>query len=217
MEVLNAARVSPVSLHKTPVSAPERRLEPKKLLPFKLPHKVLLSESESSAASRAIGGGVALMSSVLSSVGSARGLTYEEALGQSAGSPSLGDVPDIDIGKILDGIISFGSENPLLLGGGAVALAVPLVLSQIFKSTPKAWGVDTARSAFSKLSEETGAQLLDIRASKDFKEVGSPDLRSLKKKAVSIVYASDDKPSFLKKLSLKFKDPENTTLFILDK
>ncbi|CAA6671571.1 unnamed protein product [Spirodela intermedia] len=217
MEVLNAARVSPVSLHKPPVSAPERRLEPKKILPFKLPHRVLFSELESSVASKAIGGGLGLMSSVLSSVGSARGLTYEEALGQSVRSPSLGDVPDVDIGKILDGIISFGSENPLLLGGGALALAVPLVLSQVFKSSPKAWGVDSTRSAFSKLSEDAGAQLLDIRGAKDFKEVGAPDIRSLKKKAVSIVYTGDDKPSFLKKLSLKFKDPENTTLFILDK
>jgi chitinase domain-containing protein 1 len=47
--------------------------------------------------------------------------------------------------------------------------------------------------------------------------VGSPDIRGLRKKPVPIVYEGEDKPGFLKKLSLKFKEPENTTLFILDK
>ncbi|KAJ6710350.1 RHODANESE-LIKE DOMAIN-CONTAINING PROTEIN 4 CHLOROPLASTIC [Salix koriyanagi] len=61
------------------------------------------------------------------------------------------------------------------------------------------------------------AQLLDIRAAVDFRQVGSPDIKGLSKKPASIVYKSEDKPGFLKKLSLKFKEPENITLFILDK
>ncbi|MCD9641396.1 Rhodanese-like domain-containing protein 4, chloroplastic [Datura stramonium] len=66
-------------------------------------------------------------------------------------------------------------------------------------------------------SNDAGAQLLDIRAPAELREVGSPDIRDLKKKPVTVVYKGEDKPGFLKKLSLKFKEPEKTTLFILDK
>ncbi|KAI9399935.1 hypothetical protein POPTR_002G169100v4 [Populus trichocarpa] len=67
------------------------------------------------------------------------------------------------------------------------------------------------------LGDDAKAQLLDIRATVEFRQVGSPDISGLSKKPASIVYKSEDKPGFLKKLSLKFKEPENTTLFILDK
>ena len=198
MEVLNAARLSPVSIQKLPGFAPERKADSKKHIPFKFPHTSL-----------------ALVSSILSA-GSAKSLTYQEALGLSVDASGGSDIPEIDFGGIFDGILSFGSENPLLLGGGVFVLAVPLILSQVFKSSPKAWGIISARAAFAKLSEDSAAQLLDIRGLKDFKEVGTPDLRNIKKKAVSIPYG-DDNPSFLKKLALKFKDPGNVTLFVLDK
>uniref|UniRef100_J3LBH1 Protein THYLAKOID RHODANESE-LIKE, chloroplastic n=1 Tax=Oryza brachyantha TaxID=4533 RepID=J3LBH1_ORYBR len=51
----------------------------------------------------------------------------------------------------------------------------------------------------------------------DARETGSPNLREAKKKAVAVPYDGEDKNGFLKKLSLRFKDPENTTLVILDK
>ncbi|KAJ0024165.1 hypothetical protein Pint_07599 [Pistacia integerrima] len=47
---------------------------------------------------------------------------------------------------------------------------------------------------------------LDIRPPPEFRQVGSPDVRGLGKKHVSIVYKGEDKPGFLKKLSLKLKD-----------
>lgn len=152
-----------------------------------------------------------LLSSVLST-GLAKALTYEEALQQSSGSSSS----DFDASEILDGVISFTTENPVVIAGGVTILAVPLVLSQVLKK-PKPWGVESARSAYAKLGEDVNAQLLDIRAPVEFRKVGSPDIRGLGKKAVSIVYKGEDKPGFLKKLSLKFKEPENTTLFIVDK
>ncbi|XP_078429055.1 thylakoid rhodanese-like protein [Wolffia australiana] len=218
MEVLNAAQLSPVSIQKGSSSANERRAEPRKLLPFRIPQQNSISELNASSVGKAIGGGLAFISSVLSSVGSARSLTYEEALGLSVGASSASnDAQDVDIGGAFDGIVSFGSENALLIGGGALALAIPLVLSQVFKSKPKAWSVESAKSAFAKLSEDSGAQLLDIREIKDIRVVGSPDLRGIKKKSTAIAYTVDDKPGFLNKLSLKFKDPENTTLFVLDK
>ncbi|KAL0373792.1 UNVERIFIED_CONTAM: Rhodanese-like domain-containing protein 4, chloroplastic [Sesamum radiatum] len=103
-------------------------------------------------------------------------------------SVSSSSISDTDLSGVLDSFISFASENPIILGGGVAVLAVPL-----------------------------NSQLLDIREVAEIKQEGSPDIRGLKKKAVAVVYKGEDKPGFLNKLSLKFKEPENTTLFILDK
>lgn len=196
MDVLNAAGLTPISLPKYP--------DRKKSFPFKFP-KPTTSES----LAKRFGSGLALLNLSYS----AKALTYEEALGQQIVS---GSSFDFDIGQLLDGVIKFAVENPAVVAGGTIGLALPLVLSLVFQGS-KAWGVESAKIAYSKLAGEGEAQLLDIRERKDFNEVGSPDLRSLKKKAVSITYREDDKPGFLKKLALRFKDPANTTLFVLDK
>jgi rhodanese-related sulfurtransferase len=75
----------------------------------------------------------------------------------------------------------------------------------------------SGKAAYQTLLEEPGAQLVDIRPIKDAREAGSPDIREAKKKAVAVPYDGEDKNGFLKKLELRFKDPENTTLIILDK
>ncbi|KAL1830335.1 hypothetical protein ACET3Z_008747 [Daucus carota] len=155
--------------------------------------------------------GLVFLSSVLST-GYARALTYQEALQQStSNSPS-----DSDVGGILDGLTSFLVENPAVIAGGAAILAVPLILSQFFGDS-KPWGIETAKNAYAKLAEDDNAQLVDIRALADLRLVGTPDIKSLSKKSVPIVYNGDDKPGFLKRLAFKFKEPASTTLFILDK
>ncbi|KAK9094222.1 hypothetical protein Scep_025691 [Stephania cephalantha] len=174
------------------------------------------SRSQENNLLKKINGVALILSSVLDCVGAARAITYEEALQQTVSSSSSGGGFDVDVGGIVDSVVSYGTDNPGFVIGGVTVLVVPLVLSQIFKK-PKAWGVESARNAYAKLGEDGNAQLLDIRAPVDFREVGSPDLRGLKKKVVSIFYKGDNKPGFLKKLSVKFKDPGNTTLFILDK
>ncbi|XP_045787832.1 rhodanese-like domain-containing protein 4, chloroplastic [Trifolium pratense] len=143
----------------------------------------------------------------------ANALTYEEALGLS---PSASSGGDIDVNGFVDSVIGFATENPLILAGGVAILAVPLILSQILKK-PKPWGVESAKNAYVKLGADGNAQLLDIRGLAEIRQVGGPNVGGLKKKSVSIAYKGDDKPGFLKKISLKFKEPENTTLFILDK
>ncbi|XP_015937707.1 rhodanese-like domain-containing protein 4, chloroplastic [Arachis duranensis] len=146
---------------------------------------------------------------------SATALTYEEALGQSLNFSSSGD---FDANGVVENLLNFASENPLVVFGGVAVFAVPLVLFQVLKK-PKPWGVESAKNAYEKLGADLNAQLLDIREAVEIREVGTPDINGLGKKLVSITYkgGDDDKPVFLKKLALKFKEPENTTLFILDK
>ncbi|KAI5598795.1 hypothetical protein BDE02_02G155900 [Populus trichocarpa] len=214
MKALNAASLTPLSV------LCERRAETRKSLslptvsPLKFSHPDSLSASRSAAQeclSRTLHGGVVLLSSV-PSTGLARALTYEEALEKPASPFSS----DFDVNGILDSVIKFGSENPTIIAGGVTVLAVPLILSLVLNK-PKSWGVESAKKAYAALGDDAKAQLLDIRATVEFRQVGSPDISGLSKKPASIVYKSEDKPGFLKKLSLKFKEPENTTLFILDK
>ncbi|XVF73046.1 hypothetical protein PTKIN_Ptkin12aG0170000 [Pterospermum kingtungense] len=216
MNVLNASSLTPLLV------LCERRTETRKVstpsiaLPLKLPNSAAFVNKTPSTVqdcvSRSFHGGIVLLSSILST-GFARALSYEEALQQTTGSSSLFD---FDPNGIVNVVVSFLNENPTAVAGGAVAVAVPLILSQLLKNS-KPWGVESARSAYAKLGDDANAQLLDIRALKDFREVGGPDIRGFGKKPVSIAYKGEDNQGFLKKLSLKFKEPENTTLFIIDK
>ncbi|XP_027161691.1 rhodanese-like domain-containing protein 4, chloroplastic [Coffea eugenioides] len=219
MEALNAVGLTPLSV------LSERRTEPRKYLPFHAVPQIKTcptlanfrrdSAKVAGALPKTIGAGIVLLSSVLGS-GSAEALSYEEALQQSLGEfPSL-DLDAFDVSGVIDSVTNFVAENPLVVGGGVAILAVPLLLSQVFgKSKP--WGVESAKAAYAKLNDDASAQLLDIRPPVELRRVGSPDVRGLKKKPVAVAYKGDDKLGFLKKLSLKFKEPENTTLFILDK
>ncbi|XP_044492875.1 rhodanese-like domain-containing protein 4, chloroplastic isoform X1 [Mangifera indica] len=204
MEALNAASLTPISV------LCERRTEPRKIQSLSTTSLSRLSTSRESL-KRSVHGGLVLVSSVIGT-GLAKALTYEGALQQSTSSSTS----DGDVSGILDTVISFGTENPAIVAGGVTILAVPLILSLVLNK-PKPWGVESAKNAYAKLGEDGSAQLLDIRPPVDFRQVGSPDVRGLGKKPVSIAYKGEDKPGFLKKLSLKFKEPENTTLFILDK
>lgn len=155
-----------------------------------------------------------LLSSLFGAAPAASALTYEEALQQGLSSSPTEAPIDIDLNGITDTVQSFSSENALAIVGGVVLVGVPLLLTRIL-STPKTWGTTSAEEAYSKLGEDPDAQLLDIRTLEDIKEVGSPDIRKLKKKAIQISYEND--ASFLERVSAKFKDPANTVLYILDK
>ncbi|CAK9165792.1 unnamed protein product [Ilex paraguariensis] len=213
MEVLNAVGLTPISV------LSDRRTKPRKILSipttslYNFPTSANFSTNPLNISRNY--GGLVLLSSVFSSE-FARALTYEEVLKQSVGTFTSEGSTDFDVSGFLDSAINFVAENPAVIIGGAAVLAVPLVLSQLL-SKPKPWGVESAKSAYAKLGDDANAQLLDIRAPVELKQVGSPDIRGLKKKPVSVLYKGEDKLGFLKKLSSKFKEPESTTLFILDK
>ncbi|CAK9319139.1 unnamed protein product, partial [Citrullus colocynthis] len=216
MEALNAASLSPLAV------LSDRKREPRKISSnpyfssFKLPNLASFSTNlpvpQGFCSSRSLQGSLLLLSSLFSA-GVSGALTYEEALQQSVSTSSSGD---LDLNGVLDGIINFGTENPGIVVGGVSILALPLIFS-LFLGKSKPWGVESAKSAYAKLGEDSNAQLLDIRSPVEIRKVGGPDLKGLGKRPVSITYKGEDKPGFLKKLALKFKEPQNTTLFILDK
>lgn len=217
MRTLNAATPSLTPLSVLSETRTETRKAP--LLPIasplKLPNSPAFIKTQPAlhqCFSRTLHGGLLLLPSLLPN-GFAKALSYEEALQQTTGFSSS---VDFDPNGILDTVVSFVTENPTVIAGGTVALAVPLILSRLLKN-PKPWGVESARSAYAKLGDDATAQLLDIRPLKESRDVGSPDIKGFGKKPVSIAYNGEDKPGFLTKLSLKFKEPENTTLFIIDK
>ncbi|PIN13884.1 hypothetical protein CDL12_13489 [Handroanthus impetiginosus] len=195
----------------TPLSVLAKRTEPRKNLSVAIISQLKNQTFSNSVAVSSVSKTLALLPSVLNS-GLAKALTYEEALQQSGGGSSS----DIDVNGVLDSVIDFTAKNPLIVGGGAAVLAVTLVISQLL-SKPKPWGVESAKNAYAKLGGDANAQLLDIRSPAEIRQIGSPDVTGLKKKAVAVVYKGADKPGFLNKLALKFKEPENTTLFVLDK
>uniref|UniRef100_A0A7C8Z109 Rhodanese domain-containing protein n=1 Tax=Opuntia streptacantha TaxID=393608 RepID=A0A7C8Z109_OPUST len=212
MEVINPLALKPVCV------LPDQRAKPRKI--FQVPTQPSskfynLSTRETKITNlreniaRNFHGGLVLLASAFSG-NFASALTYEEALEQSVTTNSA---VDFDVGAVIDNIV----DNPVLLFGGVAVIAVPLIVSQVLGGKPKPFGVVSAKTAYTKLADDPNAQLLDIRSSKELREVGSPDIRGLKKKPVSIVYKGDNKPGFLEKLSLKFKEPENTSLYILDK
>lgn len=145
---------------------------------------------------------------------SASALTYEEAVQQGVSSSPTEAPADLDLNGITDTVLSFTAENSVAIIAGVVLVGLPLVLTRIL-SNPKTWGTVSAEDAYSKLGDDPEAQLVDIRTVQDIREVGSPDIRILKKRVAQIVYEDDE--SFLQKVSAKFKDPTNTTLYILDK
>ncbi|KAI4369839.1 hypothetical protein MLD38_018241 [Melastoma candidum] len=208
MEALNAARLTPISVFST------SNRELRRSLP--LPTIPALKSSSHNPLVTTFQGSLAFASSFIAGSSFAKALTYEEALQQSVSSPASGTGFDFDVSGFIDSVVSFATENPTVVAGGAVVLALPLVLSQ-FLGGSKPWGVDSATNAYAKLADDSAVGLVDIRATVEIRKVGSPDIRGLGKNPVSIPYKGDDKPGFLKKLSAKFKDPGSTTLFILDK
>ncbi|XP_074279683.1 rhodanese-like domain-containing protein 4, chloroplastic [Silene latifolia] len=212
MEALNAIGLKPICVLPNQTAKPKN---PSQTFPFfKFPNpktSIINPENLKENLANKFHGSLVLLASGLGlSAKVASALTYEEALEQTVG---ISSGADFDAGSVVETIVN----NPILVAGGVSLIAFPLLLSQILGGKPKAFGAESAKSAYAKLGDDPNAQLLDIRPGKDVREAGSPDIKGLKKKPVSVVYNGEDKPGFLQKLSLKFKEPENTTLYILDK
>jgi len=86
-----------------------------------------------------------------------------------------------------------------------------LLLGCSGSGSSKPYVIVSARAGYQLLLEELNAQLIDIRPLKDARDAITPDLKEAKKKkAAAVLYSGEDKNGFMKKLTLRFKDPENT-------
>lgn len=225
MEVLNIAAATPLSaIFQAASTAETKNANKVKASTKKIPLSSPSASNHAENTLRRIGSQLKnspinayptiILSTLFNPARTASALTYEEALQQGVSSSPTEAPADLDVNGITDSVFSFAAENSVAIIAGVVLVGLPLVLTRIL-SNPKTWGTVSAEDAFSKLGDDPEAQLVDIRTLQDIREVGSPDIRSLKKRVAQIVYEDDE--SFLQKVSAKFTDPTNTTLYILDK
>lgn len=148
-------------------------------------------------------------------------VNYDDVVNRASESASSA-FPDVTLPSIefpavdFDGASDFVSANPVALAVGLLAVAVPLVASRAFAG-PASFGSVSGVEAYEKLSNpDLNAQLLDIRSPVDIKAEGSPNLKSIRKRNVTVAYTAED-DGFVDKVFAKFKNAENTTLYILDR
>lgn len=108
---------------------------------------------------------------------------------------SLPDVqlPDVqlpDVSSAGSDIAALFADNPLLVGGGIALLLVPVGIGAIqqLASGGAQVKVTSPARAFEALEQNPKVILLDIRSKAEVKEAGSPDLKSIKRKLVSLPY-----------------------------
>lgn len=132
---------------------------------------------------------LAALAALLSFPAHAVAQSYDELVGKIDSAAT--DVPtfapsfDLDLSGIdLSGI------DPTLVAGGVAAVLLPASLFAILGSKGYAGDVSAA-DAFSLL-QQGGGVLLDVRTKNDRKESGSPSLKPLKLKAVSVPFEVED-------------------------
>jgi hypothetical protein len=96
---------------------------------------------------------------------------------------TLPDVSSLSAGGVGD----FLSEYSLIIGGGALLLAIPIGISALGKGEAGTKAV-TPEQALAALAEDPRVVLVDIRSTAEIKAQGAPNLRSVKRKLVSLPY-----------------------------
>ena len=99
-------------------------------------------------------------------------------------------LPDVDVSAASD-VASLFSDNPVLIGGGAALIAIPLGVTALLKRNSGA-GVKTTSVArtLQALEEDPRVVLVDIRSRAEIKQQGSPDLRSIKRSATVLPFTN---------------------------
>ena len=89
-------------------------------------------------------------------------------------------------------IASLFSDNPLLIGGGAALVAIPVAIGAFLNSGAGAGGVKATNveRTLQALAEDPRVVLVDIRSKADIKAQGSPDLKSVKRSPTSLPFTS---------------------------
>lgn len=152
---------------------------------------------------------VASSASLIASVPPSLALKYDDVVSKAGNvvTSSSGDGA---------GLVEIVSSNPVAVVAGVAAVAVPLIALRA-SASGQSFGSVSAAAAFAKLSDsEQNAQLLDIRAPEEIRAAGAPNLKSLRKKALQVAYDAED-ASFVAKVVARCRNPEATTLFVLDR
>lgn len=96
-------------------------------------------------------------------------------------------LPDVDT----SGFTSFIAENPIIVGGGAFLLALPFGIQALFNianggGASAGAKATTPDKVLEALSDDSSVILVDIRSKVEAGQQGSPDLRSVKRRAISL-------------------------------
>jgi chitinase domain-containing protein 1 len=99
-------------------------------------------------------------------------------------------LPVVDASAASD-VASLFSDNPVLIGGGAALIAIPLGVTALLRSNSPA-GVKPTSVArtIQALEEDPRVVLVDVRSRAEIKQQGSPDLRSVKRSATVLPYTN---------------------------
>ncbi|XP_042519472.1 rhodanese-like domain-containing protein 4, chloroplastic [Macadamia integrifolia] len=119
----------------------------------------------------------------------------------------------ISLESVLIAIDDFFNRNPFFVAGVTFVWLVVIPLTQGYL---KKYKFISAIDAFRKLRDSPNAQLLDIRDKRSLLYVGSPNLKVFKKRAVQFQFSEGKEEHFVQEVLRSFKDPQNTTLCVLD-
>ncbi|MCL7031638.1 hypothetical protein MKW94_013164 [Papaver nudicaule] len=120
----------------------------------------------------------------------------------------------ISLESVLVSIDDFNNRNPFFVAGCTFIWLVVIPLAQEY--VLKKYKFVSAIDAFRKLKDEPNSQLLDIRDNKSVDVLPSPNLKILSKSASQIQFVDGKEEGFVKKVLENFKDPRNTTLYVID-
>ncbi|XP_058756162.1 rhodanese-like domain-containing protein 4A, chloroplastic [Vicia villosa] len=123
------------------------------------------------------------------------------------------DAGRINIESILISIDDFFNRYPFFVAACSFVYLVGIPLAEEYFRKYK---FVSAIDAFRKLRDEPDSQLLDIRDRKNVKFLPSPNLMMLKKEVVQVEFKEGNEDGFVKKVLERFRDAENTVVFILD-
>ncbi|KAL3531027.1 hypothetical protein ACH5RR_010349 [Cinchona calisaya] len=119
----------------------------------------------------------------------------------------------INLEAIVVSIDEFFNKNPFFVAGVTfIWLVVVPVVEEYFRKYKFMSCIDV----FRKLRDEKNCQLLDIRDKKSLNFLNSPNLKILNKSVLQVEFREGDEEGFLKKVLENFKEPENTSLCVID-
>lgn len=129
----------------------------------------------------------------------------------AAASPSS---DKINLEEILVSIDDFFNRNPFFVSGCAFVWLIVIPVAEYYL---KKYKYIFAIDAFRKLRDDPTVQLLDIRDAKAVAALESPSLNYMNKGVVQVEFDAANEAAFVKKVKESFKDPESTSICILDK